>query len=109
MDIVKDEEDEEDDEDDSEDEGKEGFKRTPVKLRGRGGFGHPRGAGRSRGRGNGRGRGGSTAQASTASQAPEASAVKADPMDGLASSMSALQFVPHSIYSRGKARGRGAG
>jgi hypothetical protein len=30
-------------------------------------------------------------------------------MDSLASNMSSLQFVPHSLYSRGKARGRGAG
>lgn len=79
-------------------------KRTPVKLRGRGGFGHPRGAGRGPGRGRGRSRGSSLDQT-----APEASTGRADPMEELASNMSALQFVPHSIYARARGRGRGGG
>lgn len=37
-----------------------------------------------------------------------AAAATADPMEGLTTSMSSLQFVPHSIYARGRGRGRGA-
>lgn len=67
-------------------------RRIPVKLRGRGGFSHPRGYGRG--------------GASTAHDALKSSA---DPVDGLASSMSALQFVPHSVrMARGRGRGRGS-
>jgi hypothetical protein len=109
MDVVNDDEDEKE-EDGEDDEEKQESKRTPVKLRGRGGFSHPRGADRSRG--YGRGRGGtsiSAAQSTTSSKEPKVLTAKADPMDGLASSMSALQFVPHSLYARGKGKGRGTG
>ncbi|KAF2683674.1 hypothetical protein K458DRAFT_260054, partial [Lentithecium fluviatile CBS 122367] len=109
MDVVKDEDDEEENNDD---EGTEENKRTPVKLRGRGGFGHPRAAGRGKGYGRGRGRGRDGSQTEAAQtpgpgKAPTASTANADPMEGLTSSLSALQFVPHSIYARGKGRGRG--
>jgi hypothetical protein len=107
MQVVKDADGGEGDEEEDEvAEAKDGA-RVPVKLRGRGGFTHPRG---SRGANRGRGRGGgelATVQSST-STAP-ASNTAADPMEGLASSMSALQFVPHSLYSRGRGRGRGGG
>ncbi|KAF2660109.1 hypothetical protein K491DRAFT_688713 [Lophiostoma macrostomum CBS 122681] len=75
--------------------------RAPIKLHGRGGFG--RGGGRGRGRGRGRGSGPSTnppANNPSSSKAPE------DSMEGLTSSMSALQFVPHSVRLA-KGRGRG--
>jgi hypothetical protein len=75
--------------------------RAPVKLRGRGGFTHPRGS-RGANHNHGRGRGGG--EPSTA----PANNTAADPMEGLASRMSALQFVPHSLYSRGRGRGRGS-
>lgn len=39
----------------------------------------------------------------------EAKEADADPMDGITAGMSALQFVPHSIYARGRGRGRGQG
>ncbi|PVH99656.1 hypothetical protein DM02DRAFT_614818 [Periconia macrospinosa] len=79
-------------------------KRTPMKLRGRGGFGHPRGS---------RQGGGTTTTSATQTAPPKVttqkpSSISADPMESLASHMSALQFVPHSLYSRGKGRG-GAG
>ncbi|KAH6644558.1 hypothetical protein C7974DRAFT_430321 [Boeremia exigua] len=59
-----------------------------VKLRGRGGFSHPQGRGH---------------------QAVQNSAtLSADPVDKLASSMSALHFIPHSVrMTRGTGRGRG--
>jgi hypothetical protein len=65
-----------------------------IKLRGRGGFSHPQGAGRGRG---------------TQDQAaPGSIPSKTDPMDKLTSSMSALQFVPHSVrMAQGRGRGRG--
>ncbi|OAG04116.1 uncharacterized protein CC84DRAFT_1166226 [Paraphaeosphaeria sporulosa] len=96
VELVKDEDvRDNDEEEDKETEAKDS-PRAPVKLRGRGGFTHPRGS-RDSGRGRGRGSGeSSTAQTSTQTA-----------MDGLASSMSALQFVPHSLYSRGRGRGRG--
>ncbi|KAF9734656.1 hypothetical protein PMIN03_004172 [Paraphaeosphaeria minitans] len=92
-------EDEEEEEEEEEEGMAEDSQRAPVKLRGRGGFTHPRGS-----RGSTRGR--VTDQASI--QTVPATNTAADPMDGLASSMSALQFVPHSLYSRGRGRGRGS-
>ncbi|KAL5114337.1 hypothetical protein ACEQ8H_007774 [Pleosporales sp. CAS-2024a] len=65
---------------DEEDEGE--ARRIPVKLRGRGGFSHARGQGAS------------------------SAATGVDAVDSLASSMAALQFVPHSVRM---ARGRGRG
>ena len=60
-----------------------------IKLRGRGGFSHPQ-----RNRGN-------RDQASFSSRTT-------DPVDNLASSMSALHFVPHSVrMARGRGRGKG--
>ena len=109
MDVVQDEDAEGTGEDE---DGKEaqGEVRSPVRLRGRGGFTHPRGT-RGSGRGRGRGRG-EAPPPSTAAQPPSQPAVRtktaADPMDSLTSSMSALKFVPHSLYSRG-GRGRGRG
>ncbi|KAF2259911.1 hypothetical protein CC78DRAFT_536750 [Lojkania enalia] len=80
--------------------------RAPVVLRGRGGFGHRLGAVRGRGRKGGRGAASSDLTASD----PTASVAKAptigDPMESLTSSMSALQFVPHSVQLK-KGRGRG--
>jgi hypothetical protein len=98
MDVVKDE-DEHRDED--EQEANDGPKRNPLKLRGRGGFSHPRAPGRGGGRGISKAV--ATPQSSTSS-----STAPADPVDSLASSMSALQFVPHSVrMARGRGRGRG--
>lgn len=76
-------------------------KRYPAKLRGRGGFSHGRGSGRVSGD-----------NASTVTQpsqpAPATASPPKDPMDTLTSSMSALQFVPHSVrVARGRGRGRG--
>ena len=66
-----------------------------MKLRGRGGFSHPQGYGRGRG---------SQEKAALGSEKSYA-----DPVDSLASSMSALHFVPHSVrMARGKGRGRGS-
>jgi hypothetical protein len=94
MDLVQDE-DEHHEGQVTRDGGGEGeSRRTPVKLRGRGGFSHPRG----RGRGITSGVSRPSASASTST----------DPVDGLTSSMSALQFVPHSVMvARGRGRGRG--
>ncbi|KAF2641841.1 hypothetical protein P280DRAFT_468349 [Massarina eburnea CBS 473.64] len=92
MDIVKDEGGEK-----NQGEEEEEPRRTPVKLRGRGGFGHPRG-------GRGRGRGRDSLSPKTTSTTKSASD---DAMEGLAAGMSALQFVPHSLYSRGRGRARG--
>lgn len=70
-----------------------GSRASHLKLRGRGGFSHPSGSGRNRG--NDR----ATSDFMT---------VSTDPVDSLASSMSALHFVPHSVrMARGKGRGRG--
>ena len=67
---------------------------SQVKLHGRGGFSHPQGTGRGRG---------SHDQAALSSTIPNADAV-----DKLASSMSALHFIPHSVrMARGRGRGRG--
>jgi hypothetical protein len=75
-------------------------RRTPLKLRGRGGFSHPRGRGRGRG----------TPATHDLSKSPTTlSGPPPDPVDSLASSMSALQFVPHSVrMARGRGRARGA-
>lgn len=92
MEIVKDE-----GEDHGEDAAKEDVepRRAPLKLRGRGGFSHPRMPGRA-------GRGGAEAVS------PSEASAAADPMDSLASGMSALHFVPHSVrMARGRGRGRG--
>ncbi|KAJ4987131.1 hypothetical protein SVAN01_07419 [Stagonosporopsis vannaccii] len=60
-----------------------------IKLRGRGGFSHPQARSRH-------------------DAAQDLSAVHADSVDKLASSMSALHFVPHSVrMARGRGRGRG--
>jgi hypothetical protein len=102
MDVVNDEE----EEDDAEDEQPtpKSPQRAPIKLHGRGGFMHPRGARGGRGRGRGRGRGIGNAIAPLA--AIQASETSNDPMDSLASDMSALQFVPHSVrVARGARRG----
>lgn len=109
MEVVRDGEDEED-------EGGQGNRvggtappspaqREPLKLRGRGGFGHPRGAGRgSRG----------TVSAGTALKASSAptAAPATDSVDRLTASMSALKFIPHSVQmarGRGKVGGVGSG
>jgi hypothetical protein len=71
------------------------LKSPHMKLRGRGGFSHPQGYGRVRG---------SQEKAASGSQQNDA-----DSVDSLASSMSALHFVPHSVrMARGKGRGRGS-
>jgi hypothetical protein len=100
MELVHDEDEDEDDGGhvmkDGEADGES--RRIPVKLRGRGGFSHPRGRGH-----------GSISEATDASKSAIASSgASADPVDSLASSMSALQFVPHSVrVARGRGRGRG--
>ncbi|KAJ4373230.1 hypothetical protein N0V83_003523 [Neocucurbitaria cava] len=102
MDVVKDQE--EDQEHSNEDEEKDSeSRRYPTKLHGRGGFSH------RPGRGHGRGRGSSTAT-NPSKPAPATAASPADPMESLTSSMSALQFIPHSVrVARGKGAGRGRG
>ncbi|KAJ4288390.1 hypothetical protein N0V90_011625 [Kalmusia sp. IMI 367209] len=93
MEMVKDN----DIEDDEEMETKDDM-RFPIKLLGRGGFSHPRGS-----RGSGRGRGGGIASSVLQSTTPSSTkdpfqtTKTPDPMEGLASSMSALQFMPHSL------------
>jgi hypothetical protein len=72
-------------------------RRIPVKLRGRGGFSHPRG----------RGSGSISTATEVLKSTTASSGASADPVDSLASSMSALKFVPHSVRaSRGRGRGR---
>ena len=85
------------DEHHEEDQGDSEMRRYPIQLRGRGGFGHAQGPGRGLGRGD--------AAVKTVPKAVTA-APAVDPMDSLASSMSALQFIPHSVRM---ARGRGKG
>ncbi|KAF2008970.1 hypothetical protein BU24DRAFT_380958, partial [Aaosphaeria arxii CBS 175.79] len=86
--------------------------RAPVRLHGRGGFTHPpRQSQFGRGRGRGRGVSKSVAKSPEVLKAVPAKPMKkdddtADPMDGLTSSMSSLQFVPHAVRT---ARGRGRG
>ncbi|KAF2119947.1 hypothetical protein BDV96DRAFT_610098 [Lophiotrema nucula] len=108
MDIVNDEQ-EEDKTESSEDQeapkSPQLNERPTVTLRGRGGFGHPRRPGRGRGYGWGLS---STTSSTTKAplETPSASA-SPDPVDSLTSSMSALQFVPHSVRF-GKGTGRGS-
>ncbi|CAA9960866.1 hypothetical protein PTMSG1_04250 [Pyrenophora teres f. maculata] len=92
MEIVRDQ-----DEGQQEDQGDGEARRYPTQLRGRGGFGHAQGAGRGLGR-----------RDAAVKTAPKqvAAAPAVDPMDSLASSMSALKFIPHSVRM---ARGRGKG
>jgi hypothetical protein len=96
--------DEDEDEDDDGDESKgqtvkdADARRIPVKLRGRGGFSHPPGRGRGRG----------TSVTHDLLKSTSASPPAADSVDSLTSSMSALQFVPHSVrIAQGRGRGRG--
>lgn len=103
MDLVKDQ-DEDHDEDNRQplkEEVDREPRRNPVKLRGRGGFSHPRASVQGRGK-----------RVSTAldplKSATAASTTTADPVDSLATSMSALQFIPHSVrMARGRGGGRG--
>jgi hypothetical protein len=76
------------------------YLRSPVRLHGRGGFGHTRGMS-----GSGTGRGIPTA---TTPSKPAAATPFSDPMDSLTAGMSALKFIPHSVrVARGRGRGRG--
>ncbi|KAH7066575.1 hypothetical protein BKA63DRAFT_123359 [Paraphoma chrysanthemicola] len=95
MDVVKDED--EDVEFNGEERGADA-RRTPLKLRGRGGFSHARARGR-----------GIPATSHVSKQTTTLSdTATADAVDELASSMSALQFIPHSVrVARGRGRGRG--
>jgi hypothetical protein len=71
------------------DQGEAVARRSPIKLRGRGGFTHPQ----------------SVDPGHMTSASPSA-----DAMDSLTSRMSSLQFVPHSVrMARGRGRGRGRG
>ena len=111
MDVVRGEDEVEgDDDDDGQGEVEERSElRAPVRLLGRGGFTHPRRSrGSARGRESGRVEAPPPLPADQADQPVSQPKTAADPMDSLASSMSALQFVPHSVYSRG-GRGRGRG
>jgi hypothetical protein len=95
MELVQD--DDEEDERLTKDGEKSGeSRRNPVKLRGRGGFSHP----------PGRGRANIPVATADVSKSSTSSFSASDPVDNLASSMSALQFVPHSVRV---ARGRGRG
>ncbi|KAF1844158.1 uncharacterized protein K460DRAFT_261054, partial [Cucurbitaria berberidis CBS 394.84] len=99
MDIVKDKEEDQSDVDEEEEDGKDGeCRRYPTRLHGRGGFGHAQGSSRGRGR--------SISTTYPSQPAPATVTPPTDPMEKLASSMSALQFVPHSVRV---ARGRGRG
>lgn len=76
--------------------------RYPIQLRGRGGFGH----GRTSGRGHGQRV--SSKDGNLTAVKPPSKTPSADPVDALATSMSALQFVPPSVRAaRGRGRGRG--
>ena len=90
MDVVKDEKERHDND---EEQASEELVRNPLKLRGRGGFSHPRPYS-------------SKIELPKSSTGPSAGST--DPVDSLASSMSALQFVPPSVrMARGRGRGRG--
>ncbi|KAF2123478.1 hypothetical protein P153DRAFT_352157 [Dothidotthia symphoricarpi CBS 119687] len=96
MDVVKDHD---EDQHEEGDEQADRVKRTPVKLRGRGGFGHARTPSHGQV---------TPATVSHPDAASPSQTASKDPMDSLASSMSALQFVPHSVRAaRGRGRGRG--
>lgn len=90
MDIVRDQ-----DENSKKEEQREGeTRRYPIKLHGRGRFGHGQRTGHAIGRGD--------VQA-TASPNTVSAAKSVDAMDHLVSSMSALKFIPHSVrVARGK-------
>jgi hypothetical protein len=94
MDVVRDQ-----DEDNAKEEQDDGeTRRYPTKLHGRGGFGHGQSTGRAVGRGS--------LQPTTPPKSVSA-AESIDPMDSLASSMSALKFIPHSVrVARGRGRGK---
>jgi hypothetical protein len=94
MDLVHDE-DEDEEHEGQVANGRGETRRIPVRLRGRGGFSHPRGWGRR--------------SSSSTHDASSSTAAAADTVDSLASSMSALQFVPHSVrMARGRGRGSGS-
>jgi hypothetical protein len=97
MDVVKDQErDQEWSDEDGHQDGE--TRRYPIKLHGRGGFGHARGMSGGSGR---------MSTATTPSKSA-AAASSGDPMDSLTSSMSALKFIPHSVRAaHGRGRGRG--
>lgn len=91
MDIVRDENEDQRERTGNVDHQEQEPRSSHIKLRGRGGFSHPQGYGRGCG-----------------TQDQAATIPKADPVDNLASSLSALQFVPHSVrIARGRGRGRG--
>lgn len=103
LDSMDTREDQERDQEEDQEEQQIQVKRAPLKLRGRGGFGHARTVS------NG-GRG----QEKPAPASPDAQVTKAtppaDPVDSLTSTMSALRFVPHSVrVTRGSVRGKGRG
>lgn len=92
MELVRDEE---EDQTTTHGDGDGESRRIPVKLRGRGGFSHPAGRGRE-----------STFKAEGTAKTTSA---PADQVDGIASSLSALQFVPHSVrMAHGRGRGQGS-
>jgi hypothetical protein len=97
-DTVKNQEGDQDESDQEEQQGGE-TRSYPVRLHGRGGFGH------ARGMSGGSGRGISTA---TTPSKPATVTPSSDPMDSLTAGMSALKFIPHSVRAaRGRGRGRG--
>lgn len=86
-----------------EEEEESGSRRQPLRLRGRGGFSHPRGYARAHGRATSSGN-----DAALSSPTATSSKAQIDSVDSLASGMAALQFVPHSVrIARGRGRGRG--
>ena len=104
MDVVRDQEGDQVDAVEEEEKDSEPM-RYPTKLHGRGGFSHARGTGRGRGRGL-------SIATYPAKPASATDTSPSDPMESLASSMSALQFIPHSVLvarGRGSGRGRGRG
>jgi hypothetical protein len=98
MDVAKDQEEGHGESDEKEQQDGE-TRRYPIRLHGRGGFGHARGMSGGTGRG--------TSMAITPPKPATATPVS-DPMDSLTSSMSALKFIPHSVrMARGRGGGRG--